>query len=296
MPVERPSVTSERGIAMVALLVSMAVMAVVLSVALPSWKTLTQRDREEELIFRGTQYARAITLYQRKFANGFPPTVDFLVEQKFLRRKYKDPMTKDGEFQLLVVGQEAGQAGQGSQPGQGGGVLGQQGRGGAQGSAPGGGVGAAGGGIAGGGLGGGGLAGATPAGGGARGGILGVVSKSQDASLRLYNGRGKYNEWTFVGTVASTRAGAPAGSQNPTGGVGGLGGARGDSGQQGPRGGGFGFPGGRDGRGGPGQDGPGGRGQNGPRRGNQPFGPQPGTPGGGGGFGGGFNGRGGAGR
>lgn len=283
MPVERPSVTNERGIAMVALLVSMAVMAVVLSVALPSWKTLTQRDREEELIFRGTQYARAISLYQRKFANSFPPTIDFLVDQKFLRRKYKDPMVKDGEFQLLVVGQESGQAGQGSQPGQSG-ALGQQGRGGAQGAGQAGGLGAAGGGLAGGGLAGGGLAGAMPAGGGARGGILGVVSKSQDTSLRLYNGRGKYNEWTFVGTAASTRAGAPAGSQNPTGGVGGPGGARG---------GGLGFPGGRDGRGGPGQDGPGGRGQNGPGRGNQPFGPQPGAPGGG--FGG-SGGRGGAGR
>jgi type II secretory pathway pseudopilin PulG len=58
---------------MVALLVAMAIMAVALSVALPSWKTAAQREREEELIFRGTQYARAIALYQRKFRQRLSP-------------------------------------------------------------------------------------------------------------------------------------------------------------------------------------------------------------------------------
>ena len=88
----------EDGVAMAALLVAMSVMAVALSVALPSWKTIAPREREEELVFRGTQYARPVAHDQRKYANAFPPNVDLLVEQRFLRRKYKDPMTKDGEF------------------------------------------------------------------------------------------------------------------------------------------------------------------------------------------------------
>ena len=47
---------------MVALLVGMAIMAVTLSVALPVWSQMAQREKEEELVFRGeilppTEYA-----------------------------------------------------------------------------------------------------------------------------------------------------------------------------------------------------------------------------------------------
>ena len=60
------------GYAMAALLVGLAVMAVMLSVAMPTWSHMIRREKEEELIFRGTQYARAINQYQRKFANASP--------------------------------------------------------------------------------------------------------------------------------------------------------------------------------------------------------------------------------
>ena len=78
---------------MAALLVGLSVMAVLMSMAMPVWSQFTRREREEELIWRGNQYARAIGLFQRKFANTFPPTIDMLVEQRFLRKKYKDPIT-----------------------------------------------------------------------------------------------------------------------------------------------------------------------------------------------------------
>ena len=201
------------GYAMVALLVGLSIMAVALSVALPAWRTMGQREKEAELVFRGEQYARAITLFQRKYANTFPPTIDVLVEQRFLRRKYLDPITGD-EFQPLLVGQALpGQATSGAGQATGTGVAAQQGRaGGAPTPA--------------------GLS-ATPLGG--RAGILGVTSKSDQNSLRVYNGRSKYNEWAFVATQASTRAGAPNTSQNPTGGIGGrgVGGVGGQQGQPG---------------------------------------------------------------
>src|SRR5690606_5147816 len=38
-----------------------------------------------------------------KYANAFPPSIDVLVEQKFLRKKYKDPIT-DEDFLLIPVG------------------------------------------------------------------------------------------------------------------------------------------------------------------------------------------------
>ena len=65
-----------RGYAMAALLVAMSVMAVLMSALLPVWSHMATREKEEELIFRGRQYARAIGLFQRKFANTPPPTID----------------------------------------------------------------------------------------------------------------------------------------------------------------------------------------------------------------------------
>jgi len=225
---------SSAGFAMAALLVGMTIMAIFLSMALPAWKTAAQREKEAELIFRGQQYARAVMLFQRKYANTFPPNLDILLNEHFLRKKYKDPMTKDGEFQVIYANQQAS-----AQPNAGG-IVPTQGQPQARPTAV--------------------VGGATPI---AQGGIVGVASKSTATSIRIYNGHDKYNEWVFMATQVSNRAGAPTGSQTPTGGInlpGGLPGGRGGrGGQQQPGGGG---PGGR------GNQPPGGRGQ-----GNQPQGP-----------------------
>lgn len=113
----------ERGYAMAALLIALAIMAILMSVALPVWRQEARREKEAELVFRGEQYARAIALYNYKNgvnANAFPPSIDVLVQGRFLRKKYKDPMTKDGEFMLIPLGTSAAgiQGGQGAeQPG-----------------------------------------------------------------------------------------------------------------------------------------------------------------------------------
>jgi type II secretory pathway pseudopilin PulG len=203
--VDRFKSRSDRGFAMVALLVTLAVMTVLMTVALPVLTTMAQREREEELVFRGKQYARAIALFQRKYANATPPNIDVLLNEKFLRKKYKDPITND-DFNILgpgspelaaalnsapQAGQQLGQATQGrqGQPGQ----QGQQG-----------------------GLGRGGLQQPTQSGfglntnnqgGNAPGGVMAVASKSTKTSLRLYEGHDKYNEWVFMPTQASLAAG-----------------------------------------------------------------------------------------
>ena len=106
---------------MAALLVSIGVLIVVMSVAMPVWRTQARREKEAELIFRGEQYARAVNLYTRKMGPGnFPPSIDVLVQQRFLRKKYKDPMTEDGEFEIITAasaaGQQSGPGGRGVQP------------------------------------------------------------------------------------------------------------------------------------------------------------------------------------
>jgi hypothetical protein len=112
-------VGGQGGYAMATLLVSMSLMAIFMTVALPAWSQMAQREKETEYLFRANQYALAIKRCQMKQcgANGPAPSVDFLVEQKFLRKKYKDPLSgKDfvAVFQANALpggAQQQGQAG-----------------------------------------------------------------------------------------------------------------------------------------------------------------------------------------
>jgi len=223
---------------MAALLVGMSVMAVFMTMALPVWSTAAKRAREDELVFRGEQYARAIGLFQRKYANALPPSIDVLVNEKFLRKKYLDPVT-GGEFQALTgavapAAPGAGAAGAGAGAGAGRGAP--PGRTGAQGAFAG--TGAQGAGARGGAGQPGSAGGGQPAF-GAAGGIVGVASKSTERSLRLYNGRGAYNEWTFVPVQRQLQAGAGAGGEAAPGlggrGANGRGQAPGGAGTRGNR-------------------------------------------------------------
>src|SRR5688572_9956936 len=111
--------SAEEGYAMAALLVALAVMAIVMGAAMPTWSQMIQREKEAELVFRGTQYARAINQYQRKFANASPASLDVLIEQRLLRKKFRDPLSpnKDGEFQLLYLQNQSTMGGRGQAQG-----------------------------------------------------------------------------------------------------------------------------------------------------------------------------------
>lgn len=192
---------------MAALLVALGVMSVLLSAAIPAWRHQTRREREAELVFRGEQYVRAISLWERKMGPGSrPPNFDILVDQKFLRRKYKDPITGE-DFQPVLLGQLQN-AGRGQPPG---------GRG--RGSGP----------VI------------TPEppqqpppfgggrGGAVGGGIVGVRSKSTETSIRIYKGATRYIDWRFDHAGAATAPGGgpvtgrPGGPGAPTPGTPGRG-------------------------------------------------------------------------
>jgi len=85
------------------------------------WSWVKQRENEEELIFRGREYVEAIARYHARF-NSYPPDLETLHKQKFLRKLYKDPMTTSGKWKVLRPDSlvQAGVAGQINQPGQGG--------------------------------------------------------------------------------------------------------------------------------------------------------------------------------
>jgi hypothetical protein len=115
----------DAGYLMVVLLIGIAVTAVWMGSMLPSWRQQAVREKEADLIFRGEQYARAIALFYRK-NQRLPPNIDTLVSQRYLRKKYLDPIT-DKEFLplgSLTPGQTASPQGPGRGAAPGGGFSG----------------------------------------------------------------------------------------------------------------------------------------------------------------------------
>jgi type II secretory pathway pseudopilin PulG len=112
---------------MVMLIMSITVLSIMLTAALPRWSEIIQRDKEEELISRGWQYVEAIRVFQKRFQR-YPTTLDELVKVKprCIRQLWKDPMTADGQFVPIFLGQGGqltpipglGQPGLGTNPGQ----------------------------------------------------------------------------------------------------------------------------------------------------------------------------------
>ncbi len=158
----KPRRSGQAGYAMAALLAGAAVVLIGLAVAAPSWSYVMKDDREEELIFRGGQIADAIQRYQKRHGGALPPSLEVLVKGRFLRREWKDPMTKAGQWRFLRQGEGAVVGAPKPSP-----------------STP---------------------TTTRPAAlpGRTLGGFVGVASTSAEKSLRLFNGRQKYDEWTFI--------------------------------------------------------------------------------------------------
>ena len=174
--------SDEAGYAMVTLLIAIALMSVFMSVALPAWRHAAQREKEAELLWRGRQYDRAIQLYRQKHSTPGPPSVDVLIEEKFLRKKYKDPIA-GGDFDLRPVSpmgttqDEPGQVDQARQrPRRGATARGDREEGQIR-----------------------------------RGQLIGGVrSRSKARSIMVLNGRQHYNEWEFTYVPYQDRVSQPA--------------------------------------------------------------------------------------
>jgi type II secretory pathway pseudopilin PulG len=190
-----PTDSDAQGYAMAVLLVAVAVMLTLMTVAMPVWRQQAKREHEEELLFRLKQYAHALALYQRRLPGAAPSNLDDLVKQRFLRKKYTDPMTGK-DFAILRVGQVSpgmtttlpgqsrGEPATSTRPGQ---PAGQPRTPGMAGPSTGGPRSPSGGPTSQpGGFGGAGMS---------TGAIRGVVSTSKETSLRAWKGRTQYDQW-----------------------------------------------------------------------------------------------------
>ena len=97
---------SERGYILLMLMLFVTLMVIAAGVVAPTIAFRVRRDREEEMIHRGTQYSRAIQRYVKK-TGRYPSRLEDLENTnnlRFLRRRYKDPITGK-DFKLLHVGE-----------------------------------------------------------------------------------------------------------------------------------------------------------------------------------------------
>ncbi len=97
---------SEAGYNMVMLIVALTVLNIMIAAMMPLMSTEIQREKEEELVFRGFQYAEAIRIFHIRYQR-FPTKLEELLEVKprCIRQLWKDPMTKDGKWGLIFQGQ-----------------------------------------------------------------------------------------------------------------------------------------------------------------------------------------------
>ena len=160
------------GFTLAVVVVIMAVMAIMLTIAAETVSFQQRREKEEELIFRGNQAIEAIRLFRAR--NGrFPVELGELVNAKprVLRKVWTDPITGKVDWLPVFIGED-GTTLAGGLP----------------------------------------VAGAPPAttpGAGqsgitlptrsqtARGPIIGVRSPSCEDAIKIYNGRTRYCDWKF---------------------------------------------------------------------------------------------------
>jgi type II secretory pathway pseudopilin PulG len=82
-----------------------AIVGITLYLEVPRVAMQAQRDKEQALIDRGEQYKRAIQLFVAK-AKRYPADIKELESfqnQRFLRQRYKDPMTGKDEWRLIHI-------------------------------------------------------------------------------------------------------------------------------------------------------------------------------------------------
>jgi type II secretory pathway pseudopilin PulG len=96
---------TQRGFTLVAIVIGIAILTILTAAVAPAISVIMQRDREDELIFRGKQYARGITLFQRRYGR-LPTTLKEMYENRprTLRKLWKEPMCGCDDWYLIVQG------------------------------------------------------------------------------------------------------------------------------------------------------------------------------------------------
>jgi type II secretory pathway pseudopilin PulG len=202
----------ERGALLVAIMAGLAIAMILSAVAVREWGQIVRRDNEAEMMFRAQDLVRGLRRFQ-KDKGRLPNELKELSEpgskgQYFVRQVWKDPLVRDGKWQLLYAGPQGGvldptmivengtvDTGTGTSPF----GSGQDPQGGMQ------------------------PVGSTkgkpsmmnPGGDPSGLPIAGVKTKCKDQPFRVYKQKTQYSEWTFSVFDAEVGQGAAPGAPNP---------------------------------------------------------------------------------
>lgn len=94
---------TQRGYTLALALAVAVVMGLMILQARPNLVLETQRENEEELIFRGEAIANALRIYFAR-TQKFPKDLEEVMKlrPRVLRQKYTDPMTSSGEWEYIT--------------------------------------------------------------------------------------------------------------------------------------------------------------------------------------------------
>jgi type II secretory pathway pseudopilin PulG len=100
--------SSQSGYVLLAVMLTMTLILVALAVEAPRIAQQIKREKEEELVHRGKDYATAVKRFVHKNGGRYPVSVEQLENTnhiRFLRKKYVDPMTGDSDWKMVHVGE-----------------------------------------------------------------------------------------------------------------------------------------------------------------------------------------------
>jgi len=98
---------SVAGFTYIGLLILVAMMGIGLTLASELWQTAQKREKEQELLFVGNQFRRALAMYSA-VGTGSPRKLEELLKdpripgvRRYLRKIYRDPITGGTEWGLV---------------------------------------------------------------------------------------------------------------------------------------------------------------------------------------------------
>lgn len=103
---------SQTGFTYIGLLVAVVLLGLALSLVGTVWRSEARREKEQELLFVGSEFRNAIASYYNANSAGrqYPQSInDLLVDSRWpeprhhLRRFYADPMTGQQDWNLLRI-------------------------------------------------------------------------------------------------------------------------------------------------------------------------------------------------
>ncbi|HEY1936587.1 MAG TPA: hypothetical protein VGJ33_01475 [Candidatus Angelobacter sp.] len=102
------SYSAESGYVLLAVMLTLTLLLAAMAIEAPRIAQQIKREREEELIHRGKDYATAVKRFVHKNGGRYPLSIEQLENTnhiRFLRKRYKDPITGESDWKLIHTGE-----------------------------------------------------------------------------------------------------------------------------------------------------------------------------------------------